>query len=363
VAASGKASELKVLFHLLDAGVGGGQLVATRVAAALVERGDEIGLVVPADGPAAERFRNLGATVSHLDAGTLQRPLMARSLARVLEPYDLLYSHTATPGTILGAAATHYARRPHMVHQHTFPYFSPTKPVGAIQRALMRHVATRSGFIAVAEHVRVGLESVGIAHDRIQVVPNGVPAAAVPASTPEGPVSVGVLARLDPGKNVHVFIAAATRLLPTASIRFVIGGVSSPFTDYERELRRQAAEAGIEVVQSEDGEAFLRGLDIAVVPSSYEGSPLVLLEAMALGRAVIASDIPGIREALAPESAGVLVPAGDASALAVAIQALVEDPVRRVECGARAREVASRRFSLAATLERTLVILDRQAAT
>ena len=348
---------MRVLFHLLDAGVGGGQLVASRVAAALVERGDEVGLVVPAEGPAADRFRELGATVSLLDAGTLQRPLAARRLAQVLRPYDLLYSHTSSPGAILGAAAARLVRRPHVVHQHTFPYFSPSPVVGALQRRLLRRVGSRATFIAVGEHVRDGLVDVGVARERIHVVPNGVPPAQAPTASGD-PVSVGVLARLDPGKNVDVFIAAATQVSAATPVRFVVGGTSGPFGDHERALRQQAADAGVEIVPVDDGESFLAGLDVVVIPSSYEGSPLVLLEAMALGRAVIASDIPGIREALEPDQAGVLVVPRDASALAAAIQALVDDPARRIEVGTRARQVASTRFTLAAMLERTLAVLD-----
>ena len=98
-----------------------------------------------------------------------------------------------------------------------------------------------------------------------------------------------------------------------------------------------------------------------MIPSSYEGSPLVLFEAMAAGRAVIASDIPGIREALEPESAGVLVPPRDPDALTGAIEALTADPDRRAELGRKAREVAASRYNLTAMLDRTLAILDAAA--
>jgi glycosyltransferase involved in cell wall biosynthesis len=362
VAASGNAPELKVLFHLLDAGVGGGQLVASRVAAALLENGDEVGLVVPAPGPASERFRALGAEVVLLDAGTLHRPLAARSLAQVLKPYDLLYSHTAIPGAILGAAATRLARKPHVVHQHTFPYFSSAWLVGASQRALLRHVAARSRFIAVADHVRDGLVDIPIRADRIEVVANGVPLAEIPPDAERGPVNVGMLARLDPGKNVHVFIDAAIRAAPLATARFVVCGTSSPFTDYERELRRQAGEAGVAIVSAENGEAFLRELDVVVIPSSYEGSPLVLLEAMSLGRAVIASDIPGIREVIGPDDAGLLVPAGDPTALAAALEVLIDDAPRRNALGRRARDVVTARYSLSTKLKQTVAILELAAS-
>src|SRR5258708_32918240 len=79
---------------------------------------------------------------------------------------------------------------------------------------------------------------------------------------------------------------------------------------------------------------------------------------MAASRAVIASDIPGIREALAPAGAGILVPPADAAALASAIEALVDDERRRAELGRRARGGAAERYSPATKLDRTLTLLD-----
>jgi glycosyltransferase involved in cell wall biosynthesis len=347
-----------VLFHLLDAGTGGGQLVAARVASALVDRGDEVGLAVPAPGPAAERFAELGARTELVDAGTLRRPLSARRLARILDRHDVLYSHTAVPGVVLGAAAARLAGRPHLVHQHTFPYFSPAAPARTAQRLALRRLGARTTFVAVAEHVRSGLEEAGIPGERIEVVPNGVPLDDRPARGGRDVVTVGMLARLDPGKNVDVFLDAAARAAPAESVRFVVGGVPGPFAAHEQALREQAARAGIEIVRLESGEEFIHELDVLVLPSSYEGSPLVLLEAMAAGRAVIGSDIPGIREALEPEGAGLLVPPRDADALAAAIEALAGDAGRRAELGRRARAVAVSRYPLAAMLERTLAILD-----
>ena len=352
---------MKVLFHLLDAGTGGGQLVAARVAARLVDRGDDVGVAVPGPGPALESFEALGAQVAFVDAGTLRRPLSGRSLARILEPYDLLYSHTEIPGVILGAFAAKSTRRPHVVHQHNAPYFSPSRPVQLAQKALFRAVIGPARFIAVAEHVRVGLEAAGVRGNRVEVVPNGVPSFEAPAPRASDVVTVGMLARLDPRKKVDVFLEAAARAEPATPVRYVVGGVSGPFAEYESAVREQAAAVGIEIVHTERGTEFLCGLDIVVIPSSYEGAPLVLLEAMALGRAVIASDIPGMREVIEPDHAGILVPPGDPGALATAIETLVDDADRQEDLGERARAVAGARYGLSAMLERTLVILEESA--
>lgn len=348
----------RVLFQLADAGIGGGQLVAARVAEALVEAGHETGLLVPAAGPASERFAALGTDVVHVSLGSLRRPFDVRAAARVLGDYDVLYSHTSVPGAILGGAAARQARRPHVVHQHAMPYLSNRAPIRRMQAALYASALRRATVVAVAAHIRDQLVRLGVPAADIAVVANGVPAAPVPEPR-SGPPVVGMLARLDPGKNVHVFVQAAAQL--DGGIRRIAGISPGPFAAYEQEIRAAAPGAGVELVEPDDGVAFLAGLDVVAIPSASEGSPLVLLEAMALGRAVVASDIPGIREMLAPEEAGVLVPPGDSVALAAAIRELLAHDARRAELGRRASEVVATRYGLAAMTAHMVKVLEEAA--
>jgi glycosyltransferase involved in cell wall biosynthesis len=78
-----------------------------------------------------------------------------------------------------------------------------------------------------------------------------------------------------------------------------------------------------------------------VLPSVSEGLPVVLLEALALGRAVVATRVGGIPEAIRDGVEGALVEAGDAAALAHAIAALAEDPERRARLGRAALQRAA----------------------
>ncbi len=351
---------MRVLFHLLDSGVGGGQRVATLVAEELMTRGHTVGLAVPTPGPTLSSFRGAGATTHLVDAGTLRRPLAAIGLARVLSDYDILYSHTSAPGQMLGAAAALLARRPHLVHHHTYPYFSTRPGTRRLQTALYPLLLRRSEFIAVAEHVAQGLtDECGIPRSRICVIENGVSIPGTATARAAGPVRIGMLARLDPGKGVHTFIEAAQATRVAVPIEFVIGGRPGPFEDYGRDMRDAARAAGIDMVDPDtDGIGFLGTLDVVVLPSLYEGSPLVLLEAMSLGKALIASDVPGIREVLSPEAAGILVPPLDAAALSAAIEDLVDDEQRRTDLGRRALGVVASRYRLSTTLERTVATVE-----
>jgi energy-coupling factor transporter ATP-binding protein EcfA2 len=133
-------------------------------------------VVVPEQGLAAERFENLGATIHTYDLRRIRRPGDVSPLARTLAAYDLLYSHTSIGGQILGDAAARRARRPHLVHQHTFPQFSSRGTEAMAQRTLFRLLLSRRPFIAVAPHVRrelIRLGAAGSPGHRLAVPPDG----------------------------------------------------------------------------------------------------------------------------------------------------------------------------------------------
>jgi len=84
-----------------------------------------------------------------------------------------------------------------------------------------------------------------------------------------------------------------------------------------------------------------------VMPSLSEGLPLALVEAMATGLPIIASDVGGIPEVVAPDAEAVLVPVASPPALAAAIRSLLADPARRAAIGSAAQRRAYRDFSVA----------------
>ncbi len=93
---------------------------------------------------------------------------------------------------------------------------------------------------------------------------------------------------------------------------------------------------------------------IACLPSYHEGFPLSLVEAMSCGRAVVTNDIPGCRDAVTHEQSGLLVPKGDASALANALVRLIQDPALRRRFGAQGRRDVMRRMCSEIVNQQTL---------
>ena len=107
----------------------------------------------------------------------------------------------------------------------------------------------------------------------------------------------------------------------------------------------------------EDMPEVLAQANLVVLPTTYgEGVPKILLEAAAVGRAVIATDIPGCREIVRHGQNGLLIPPGDVFALASAIGELLKDPERRARMGRRGREIVEAEFSEQRVVTETLAI-------
>ncbi|HXF71606.1 MAG TPA: glycosyltransferase, partial [Actinomycetota bacterium] len=113
--------------------------------------------------------------------------------------------------------------------------------------------------------------------------------------------------------------------------------------------------------QRDDVPELLAAADIFVFPSLYEGLGGALIEAMALGLPIVASDLPAIREVVEEGSNAILVPPASPSDLAGAIESLVDDPARRAAMGARSREIFEERFTLERSVERMVDLYRRVA--
>jgi glycosyltransferase involved in cell wall biosynthesis len=189
----------------------------------------------------------------------------------------------------------------------------------------------------------------------VHLIPHGVDLARFrPTPPPDGEVlSLLAVGRLVPKKGFPVLIEAASRLLAPFCLRIVGDGP-------EREaLERQIAEAGLEgrvelagPRTHDDLPAEYAAADIVVVPSvmdatgDRDGLPNVVLEAMSSARPVIASDVGAVSSAVVDGRTGVLVPPGDAAALAGALEFLVDQPECRERLGREARARVERDFEL-----------------
>ncbi len=182
-----------------------------------------------------------------------------------------------------------------------------------------------------------------------------------PTPEPPGPVRVVLIARMIREKGVADFVAAA-RLL-RAQAEFVLIGAPDPGNPNSitaAELTAWTAE-GIVVWLGPRADIAeqLAAAHIATQPSTYrEGLPKSALEAMAAGKPLVATDIPGCREAVEHNVTGYLIPPRDPAALAAALQKLIASPELRAKFGAAARARAVENFSDEIVCAATLALYD-----
>ena len=198
------------------------------------------------------------------------------------------------------------------------------------------------------------LRQTGVRRCKLVVIPNGLSDEAFVEATPALPVSpevtrIGMIARMnDPAKNHRTFLRVAARLAAKfGNLEFVLVG-DGPL---RAELESFAAQVGLNgrvrfLGDRHDIPAVLASLDITMLPSSSESLSNVILESMAAGVPVIATDVGGNPELLQEGKTGFLVPLDDNSFVWAAEQ-LLFNPKQRNECGQRAK-AASARYGLTA---------------
>ena len=185
-----------------------------------------------------------------------------------------------------------------------------------------------------------------------------------PTPEPPGPVKIILIARMIREKGVADFVEAARILHGRAD--FILVGApdeGNPNAVSEPELRAWQSEGLVTWLgPRQDIAALLAGAHIACQPSTYrEGLPKSALEALAAGKPLVATDIPGCREAVIDNVTGFLVPPRDPSALAAALAKLIDDPALRARMGQAARLYAEQNFADAIICQKTLLVYGRLA--
>jgi glycosyltransferase involved in cell wall biosynthesis len=195
--------------------------------------------------------------------------------------------------------------------------------------------------------------------DKVVVINNGVPERffAVPIVEPSADLRILCVANFIPYKGHDVLLDAATTLAATG-IAFTLSLVGD---GPERASLEHRAEAlGDRVVflgTRTDIESLLAATDVVVSASHEEGLSNSVLEAMAAGRAVVATSVGGNPEALA--DTGLLVPDRDPAAMSAALATLARDPSKRAAMGMAARERARARFSVERMVDAHIALYAR----
>lgn len=354
---------MRLAFLLLDAEVTGGQVIAHELMRAARDRGHQTLAIVPAAGPMVQRFEADRLPVRVLPLTRSFRLDQALTLARVLrrERIDLLNTHTLFVGNQLGQLAGGLAGVPVVAHSHIDELFSRRRIIAAAQRAVNRRTAERSAaIVAVSNSVKQSLLDEGIRPEIITVIHNGVRIEPMTERTGNAELRLVCAARLAPIKGQSILLEALAEV-PGPVFTTFVGDDIERGGAYRAELESIARRLGVaERVEFAGRRDDLRRLieqsDALVLPSLAEGLPLVALEAMERGRAVIATTAGGTPELVADGETGLLVTPRSVSELTQAIQLLSADRELVDRLGAAGRSRVERFFTVEAMADRTLLV-------
>jgi glycosyltransferase involved in cell wall biosynthesis len=234
-----------------------------------------------------------------------------------------------------------------------------------LQLAADRALARRCSRVVVnSEGVREFYVERGTPADRVQVIPNGVSMPEPTGTTrrqllaelelPADSRLIGLIGRLWPQKRVKDAIWAADLLkVIRDDVHLLVIG-DGPQRDRLRRYRDQCVIRDKVHFLGERGDVprLLPHFDVLLSTSGYEGQSNVILEAMAAGAPVVATDIPGTRELVVPDVTGYLLPVGDRAAFAKHADRLLNDAALSARFAAAARQRVQNEFSVEKMIER-----------
>lgn len=295
------------------------------------------------------RRLDLGSVTGAQTALSWQMWQRASQSAREFRP-DLLHAHTLFfHSSLVAAAVARRLRLPLLLTLHigstaTLPQphrFATQCYERTLGRVLLR-VAQR--IICVSDDVRRHALSLGAPPSKLTVIPNGVDLADYqPAPRPPRAVPVALcVGRLIFNKGQRFLLDATARLRDEgAPLRVRFAGDGPAASALRARTRALGLTDRVEFLGHQDNvAALLADADIFVRPSLTDGMSLAVLEALASGLPVVATDVSGTRELIGDGAAGIVVPPASTAELAQALQVLAQDPQRRLRMGARARERA-----------------------
>lgn len=263
-----------------------------------------------------------------------------RRLAKLLPGHDLVHAHAAKAGA-LARTATRGEPVVYAPHGFYFTYHETGTVRRALWRAVERRLAPRTAFfhcVSPTEAATCVAEGFCDA-TRAVVVPNPVPPLpATPApevvAGDDGPIVV-MAARLAEPKDPITFLRAATFVDPSLRARFVVVGDGPDANEVRKWAERPSSGRAWVLRPLPEVRTLLRRARVAVLSSRSEAMPIFLLEALAEGVPAVATDLPGCRDASG--DAALYAPAGDAEAMAAAIERLLRDDALHADLAARAR--------------------------
>jgi glycosyltransferase involved in cell wall biosynthesis len=347
----------------------GGEQQTLWLCQGLQRRGHRIVLACPPGSPLMDRARQAGLFVCPVKMRGEWDLWAVRELMGIVNRHgiEMVHCHTAHAHT-LGLLAAQFSSVSYRFLTRRVDFHIGRHPLNR-----WKYGPALTAILAISEGIRRVLMEDGIAPQRVITVPSGIDLEQIrevgdPSvlrrefGIPPGALVVGIVAALAPHKDHRTFLEAAAKVKKThPAVRFLIVGEG----ELESQLKNLCRTLGLshEVIFTgfrEDAIDLIGLFDIFVLSSYLEGMGTSLLDAMALGKPVVATRIGGIPEVVLEGRNGFLVPTEQPAELAQAIERLGNDPELRHKMGAFGREHV-RSFNVERTIERTEQVYARCA--
>jgi glycosyltransferase involved in cell wall biosynthesis len=312
-------------------------------------------LVVPEEGEVGARGRDLDLPVHVIPLPTLRRPgpgslRSVKALTRLARATDAAVIHAnGSRAMAYAGVAARLAARPALWHVRI-----------ADRDGLMDRALSAIATVVIATSRAVARRFVW-AQPKIRLVPNGIdlkqftprpPSAALRAKLgvpPSARVAVSIGRHVPEKGYRHLVDAAALIERAQPGVHWVLVGNGELRSELEAQTRRVGLASQVHFTGWRDDVADVLALaDVFVLPSESEGFGRVLVEAMSMGRGLVATAVGGVPDIVLAGETGLLVEPADSVGLAEAVRALLEDPARAVRLGAAGRARAESTFSLGA---------------
>ncbi len=344
---------MKVLNVMLSRGRGGLERAVIDAHEGLMRAGCDMLSVIPPASWIMQRFPQDWSRRYLRSFGNWD-PMARLNLMRVAADFkpDVILTH--------GNRAVHAARMarrlaPVVVVSHTTNY------------SVLKALHLIDGAIALTSHYRQKLVDGGFAHAAIRLVPNAIRLGDEPPPPfQNGTPVIGALGRIAPNKGFDILVDACAKLAAKGvPFRCLIGGVDEDGQTHSLAAVRDAAGLSPDQFQLagwiSEPAAFLRSLDLFVMPSRREVLSIALLEALESGRPIVCTKVPGLEDVFTQGKEGLFVELEDAAGLADAIARILADPEKARTMGRAARDRA-RDFDIAAVGQQLRTALDGLAA-
>lgn len=352
---------MKVLYLINYAGSGGSERYVELLANHFHGKKADCGLCYNVHGGLVEKLEALGVPTYQLAMNSPLDLTAAKKLAQLCqaEGYDVIHAQYPRENyiAILAKAFGCTARivfTSHLIIHQGLPW------------KLLNRIFTPKNhrIITVCSHGRQVLLQNGVAEDKIQIVFNGVDAAAQPGrdrsllsefAISDEEVVISILTRFSEEKGVPFLLRSIARLKEQTQVPFRVLIVGTG-PDFDRD-RALAESLGIldRIIFTgfrSDTPRILAASDIYLNSSRSEAMSFAILEALGAGLPLVVTDVGGNPELVhTGGDCGILVPYGDEEAYACAMQKLAENPALRAELGAASRRKAEREFELVNLLE------------